>query len=53
MRELGVTCHSEYKVTLLMDHKSMVTVKTDKYGMVRCGAARMLLLVRCCIQGRT
>ena len=32
MRELGVTTHSDYKVTLLMDHKSMVTVRTDKYG---------------------
>ena len=38
MRELGVTCHSDYKVTLMMDHKSMVTVKTDKYGMFRCVA---------------
>lgn len=32
MRELGVTTHPDYKVTLLMDHKSMVTVSTDKYG---------------------
>jgi ubiquitin-like domain-containing CTD phosphatase 1 len=32
MRELGVTTHSDYKVTLLMDHKCMVTVRTDKYG---------------------
>ena len=33
MRELGVTTHSDYRVTLLMDHKSMVTVRTDKYGV--------------------
>jgi len=32
MRELGVTTHADYKVTLLMDHKSMVTVNTEKYG---------------------
>ena len=35
MRELGVTTHPDYKVTLLMDHKSMVTVSTDKYGAHR------------------
>ena len=32
MRELGVTTHADYRVALLMDHKSMVTVRTDKYG---------------------
>ncbi len=32
MKELGVTTHADYKVTVLMDHKSMITVQTEKYG---------------------
>ncbi len=37
MRELGVTTHADYKVTVLMDHKSMITVQTDTYGAADIG----------------
>ena len=43
MRELGVTTHPDYKVTLLMDHKSMVTVSTEKYG----ASLRHLTAIQC------
>ncbi len=36
MRELGVTTHADYRVSVLMDHKSMVTVRTEKYGACWC-----------------
>ena len=36
MRELGVTTHADYRVSVLMDHKSMVTVRTEKYGACLC-----------------
>ncbi len=32
MRELGVTTHSDYRVTLMLDHRAMITVQTEKYG---------------------
>ncbi len=38
MRELGVTTHADYRVSVLMDHKSMVTVRTEKYGACLCTA---------------
>lgn len=32
MRELGVSTHSDYKVTAFMDHTAMVTVHTAERG---------------------
>ena len=32
MRELGVTTHSDYKITFMLDHRAMVTVQTERYG---------------------
>lgn len=32
MRELGVSTNPAYKLTAFMDHKSMVTIQTAKYG---------------------
>lgn len=32
MRELGVSTHSAYKLTALMDHKCMVTIHTARHG---------------------
>ena len=32
MRELGISTHAAYKVSLFLDHQSMVTVRDDKHG---------------------
>lgn len=32
MRELGVSTHPDYRLTCMLDHKSMVTVQHDKHG---------------------
>ncbi len=32
MRELGVTTHPDYKITFMLDHRAMVTVRTERYG---------------------
>ena len=32
MRELGVSTHSDYKITCMLDHRAMITVQTEKYG---------------------
>ena len=32
MRELGVSSHPDYKLTCFLDHKAMVTVKTERRG---------------------
>lgn len=32
MRELGVSTNPAYRLTAFMDHKSMVTIHTAKYG---------------------
>uniref|UniRef100_A0A7S1SVM3 protein-serine/threonine phosphatase n=1 Tax=Tetraselmis chuii TaxID=63592 RepID=A0A7S1SVM3_9CHLO len=36
MQELGVLSHPEYKITCMLDHKAMVTVHTEKYGVFDC-----------------
>mmetsp|Transcript_16732 Transcript_16732/g.28707 ORF Transcript_16732/g.28707 Transcript_16732/m.28707 type:complete len:323 (-) Transcript_16732:615-1583(-) len=36
MRELGVTTHSDYKISFMLDHAAMLTVNTDKYGVFDC-----------------
>ncbi|EIE27356.1 MGC81798 protein-like protein [Coccomyxa subellipsoidea C-169] len=36
MRELGVSTNPAYKLTAFMDHKSMVTIQTAKYGVFDC-----------------
>ena len=36
MRELGVLGNANYQVVCLMDHQSMVTVATEKYGVFDC-----------------
>lgn len=42
MRELGVTTHPDYKVSVLMDHKSMITVQTEKHGVFDCKPLQVL-----------
>jgi len=42
MRELGVTTHADYKVTVMMDHRSMITVQTEKYGVFDCKPLQIL-----------
>lgn len=32
MQQLGVTNNSDYKITFMLDHKAMITVRTEKYG---------------------
>ena len=32
MAELGVLTHPNYKITTLIDHGSMITVHSEKYG---------------------
>ena len=32
MRELGCTSHPAYRLVCYLDHKAMVTCRTDKYG---------------------
>jgi ubiquitin-like domain-containing CTD phosphatase 1 len=32
MRELGVSTHPDYRLTCMLDHRSMVTVQHDKHG---------------------
>lgn len=34
MRELGVSSHSAYKLTFMLDHMAMVTVNHAKHGAV-------------------
>lgn len=36
MRELGVLGHAEYKVSFMLDHRAMITVQTEKYGIFDC-----------------
>jgi hypothetical protein len=33
MQELGVATHPAYQIVCYLDHKAMVTVHTEKYGM--------------------
>ena len=47
MRELGVTTHADYRVSVLMDHKSMVTVRTEKYGACWCTACGLAFDTAC------
>ena len=32
MQQLGVTNNPNYKITFMLDHKAMITVRTEKYG---------------------
>lgn len=32
MQQLGVTNNPNYKITFMLDHKAMMTVRTEKYG---------------------
>ena len=32
MQQLGVTNNPNYKVTFMLDHKAMITVRTEKHG---------------------
>lgn len=36
MRELGVLGNAGYKLVCMLDHKAMLTVRTDKYGVFDC-----------------
>jgi len=36
MRELGVLGNSQYKLVCMLDHKAMLTVQTEKYGVFDC-----------------
>lgn len=36
MRELGCLSHPQYKFVCMLDHKAMVTVQTEKYGVFDC-----------------
>ena len=32
MQQLGVTNNPDYKITFMLDHKAMITVRTEKHG---------------------
>lgn len=34
MRELGCASHPAYRLVCYLDHKAMVTCRTDKYGAI-------------------
>ncbi len=36
MKELGVTTHTDYKVSFMLDHRAMITVQTERYGVFDC-----------------
>ncbi|KAK9828309.1 hypothetical protein WJX74_008288 [Apatococcus lobatus] len=36
MRELGVTTHPDYKISFMLDHRAMITVQTERYGVFDC-----------------
>ena len=36
MRELGVLSHADYKLTCMLDHAAMVTVRTERHGVFDC-----------------
>ncbi|KAF8065667.1 ublcp1 [Scenedesmus sp. PABB004] len=36
MQELGVLGNSQYKLVCMLDHKAMVTVQTERYGVFDC-----------------
>lgn len=36
MRELGVLGNANYKLVCMLDHKAMLTVQTEKYGVFDC-----------------
>ena len=36
MKELGVLGNSQYKLVCMLDHKAMLTVQTEKYGVFDC-----------------
>lgn len=36
MRELGVLGNDNYKLVCMLDHKAMLTVQTEKYGVFDC-----------------
>lgn len=42
MQQLGVTNNPNYKITFMLDHKAMMTVRTEKYGKY---AGRQYLLM--------
>lgn len=42
MRELGVLGNSNYSLTCMLDHKAMVTVFTEKYGLFDCKPLQFL-----------
>ena len=43
MQQLGVTNNPNYKITFMLDHKAMVTVRTEKYG--KCARRQYLLML--------
>lgn len=34
MRELGVSSHTDYKITFMVDSGACITVQTPKYGII-------------------
>lgn len=34
MRALGVLTHSDFKIAFMMDYKSMLTLHTERYGVL-------------------
>lgn len=36
MKELGVLGNDNYKLVCMLDHKAMLTVQTEKYGVFDC-----------------
>ena len=37
MKALGVLTHSDFKITFMMDYKSMLTLHTERYGVHAAG----------------
>lgn len=48
MRELGVLGNEQYKLVCMLDHKAMLTVQTEKYGVFDCKPLQFIWAKVCC-----
>jgi ubiquitin-like domain-containing CTD phosphatase 1 len=54
MRELGVLGNANYKLVCMLDHKAMLTVQTEKYGVFDCKPLQFIWakVRHCCLHMR-
>jgi hypothetical protein len=51
MRELGVLGNDNYKLVCMLDHKAMLTVQTEKYGVFDCKPLQFIWAKVCSNRG--